>query len=1159
MPDFPLSPVPSYYGTSSWKNYGQKRNGVHYVGDTVTVFHPRTVSDSDVKTFRFERGQPGARIGTTQYESDDAPFHDITPTGTGPFYSDAISYEGPQAAQFVTSGSMVWNVTETADHYGRAYVYFKDFYPGDSGAGGGGLGYGLVIFQNDSNPIFAVWIRPTGKLMIRDKDGRALTTTAVVPLNTWFRIEYHVVSSPTVGTMELRYFVDPSSLTPTETLSSPASWNTDTGTDKINFSGGVGQGGQVFMDDLVANADVWPGTASFELPPVTRNYEVRNYFGEVVSSGTFGESFCTPTPPDGGWLPGWYRIYFTGLGDDTLFGESCGVTSFCVIRDDPRFPPMPDPTVSGGSSGEAPDLVMKGVMGMGSSRLSVDHPDAPTTGQDTLAGAVANAAISRTYWSDPGAPYEDPSRPRPLWTNFPNGTTDSVLVSGLSSGTYGRFYCKDGTLDGSQVRVQISAGTLPNTDKVRVSFPNAGTLVETFDNLASGVAAMAAINGSSAYIRFYSQGASRAAVTAQTAIGNSFFNGVRDCVAALYAAGVTRFEGPYNEPTTNTVVQGQNIAHEMMLFQAAVHAGNPAALAIGPSTVNLYPQSLGRFWEAGGGDFCDEISIHAYNAATNGNLPLGRTNFQAFLDQLAAFGLDDKVLWQTESTQAITSAVGVYMPRRARHQLMYTMLMEQYGFPKELNPPWYDRSHGFWSFPAFLEMDDGSLNPQCVMARVLAEETWGKPFDHTLDFGVVGNSIYVGTVYTGDEGSTVALLATSYMTNGSVALNIAGTAGPVTVVDGFGNTESVSLAAGTVTVTMTDAPAYVELPPGCTVTVAGYNGSAADVVSIGPSATSKVIGGVTNDEISDDAYMTRYLGNYDSPGIVYSDLGPHLSPSGSATYLPDSAELKWDDPVTVGRLVVFAGMPWQYSTTLGNFTVETTDDGVTWTPQKTVAVDDMFSFNHGSAGTNAGCQFETYWSEQWVFDVSLDDPVTCLGVRVLADEASYGGFPDLQTITNYPDYVGAGSGAQRLVIQEISVFPDTTEAPVVSSDPVASGPRIVGLDVECTTGTWTNLPTSFAYQWQSSPDGGDDWDDIAGATSATYTIGSGLVGMWVRCVVTASNAAGDSSPAASNALGPIARPSSGGASPGGSMLPGGTTVYLPRKRARKTGFKRRRM
>lgn len=82
--------------------------------------------------------------------------------------------------------------------------------------------------------------------------------------------------------------------------------------------------------------------------------------------------------------------------------------------------------------------------------------------------------------------------------------------------------------------------------------------------------------------------------------------------------------------------------------------------------------------------------------------------------------------------------------------------------------------------------------------------------------------------------------------------------------------------------------------------------------------------------------------------------------------------------------------------------------------------------------------------------------------------------------------------------------------PVNTVAPTISGGTTVGSTLTCSTGTWTNSPTSYAYQWQEWT---GTWTDVSGATSNTYVPDhSGQF----RCRVTPTNAFGDGAPATSN-------------------------------------------
>jgi hypothetical protein len=77
--------------------------------------------------------------------------------------------------------------------------------------------------------------------------------------------------------------------------------------------------------------------------------------------------------------------------------------------------------------------------------------------------------------------------------------------------------------------------------------------------------------------------------------------------------------------------------------------------------------------------------------------------------------------------------------------------------------------------------------------------------------------------------------------------------------------------------------------------------------------------------------------------------------------------------------------------------------------------------------------------------------------------------------------------------------------PASSVAPDVTGSTGTGNALSCTTGSWTNTPTAYAYQWQRN--GGN----ISGANTSTYSIQAGDAGSNIVCVVTASNADGSAS------------------------------------------------
>ena len=90
-----------------------------------------------------------------------------------------------------------------------------------------------------------------------------------------------------------------------------------------------------------------------------------------------------------------------------------------------------------------------------------------------------------------------------------------------------------------------------------------------------------------------------------------------------------------------------------------------------------------------------------------------------------------------------------------------------------------------------------------------------------------------------------------------------------------------------------------------------------------------------------------------------------------------------------------------------------------------------------------------------------------------------------------------------------------TSAPVNTSPPTVSGSPQTGQTLTAGTGAWSEGPTAYEYEWRRCATGESGCTAIPGATSQSYLVGSADVGSTLRVSVTASNAAGSSSPAIS--------------------------------------------
>lgn len=126
-------------------------------------------------------------------------------------------------------------------------------------------------------------------------------------------------------------------------------------------------------------------------------------------------------------------------------------------------------------------------------------------------------------------------------------------------------------------------------------------------------------------------------------------------------------------------------------------------------------------------------------------------------------------------------------------------------------------------------------------------------------------------------------------------------------------------------------------------------------------------------------------------------------------------------------------------------------------------------------------------------------------------------------IVGVADPAGAAS---PLRLGPISFGTAGSPAPANTVPPAVTGTPQTGQTLTSTQGTWSNTPTSFAFQWKRAGVA------ISGATSSTYVLQVADEGTVIKCTVTATNASGSTS-ADSNTVNATAAP----ASPSNTVLP----------------------
>jgi len=157
------------------------------------------------------------------------------------------------------------------------------------------------------------------------------------------------------------------------------------------------------------------------------------------------------------------------------------------------------------------------------------------------------------------------------------------------------------------------------------------------------------------------------------------------------------------------------------------------------------------------------------------------------------------------------------------------------------------------------------------------------------------------------------------------------------------------------------------------------------------------------------------------------------------------------------------------------------------------------------------------------------------------------GVPATDSLLAFPMAIASTSAGRLYVAETDNPTIDLLVPPVVAeiSPPVISGTPDVGDTLTTTTGTWSNDPIIYAYQWEDCNSSGSDCTTITGATSSTYVVTSADAGHTIRVVVTAENGGGsETATAVPTAIVPT--PTSPSAPTGGSTA-AATQVSIPAK------------
>lgn len=784
----------------------------------------------------------------------------------------------------------------------------------------------------------------------------------------------------------------------------------------------VGQPITLLLFQVNADESAQPGHQP-EMPTSWRCYDIdgNSWTGSITYTNSnefdyLGQRFkqFTIAPPAGQsqFQCGWYRVHlFSSYNHPDMPAGASGESTFMVVNHDTNLPDTPNYAEDNWPSYEGSDEILNGLVALGPHRYDIDNVKSPTTEINEI---LAHAPIVSKWWTQKAAP----NRPRRAFVDFPNGTTDCIAVYSNGAGGQGTTGSEAAlncvSLVAGQSWVQISNGTQGGTKKVTVSQPQ-NTVVETYDNLATWANVVSAINASSTRIRVWSNApAETAKNVGPVLIETASFNGVVQTVQALYPAGITVFGGPSNEP------DWQNAGYTALQsygFRAAVKAGNPNALVQGPNAVSFNSQVLGWLTShlsqlpAG---FYDIVGIHGYNT-TNNDMALTDKMFTAFRQVLSDNGYANKPLWMTEGGM-FTSVYGVQHWRRAAHWMaLWYLMYEAYGLPRENLAYYYPRSMGYPGFPFYTAANHYKVfltGPANMFMRGFAERTWNAPFLNRLSFSGPSADMFFGAVWQEPGVSKTVVLINNGMLESQVTLNVSG-ASTVDVYDWAGNKATQVVTGGKVTVATSDLPVYVVTPASSAVTVSDAGKGLDKLGQNLAQAASKNYQETVNYKDTGSNNLASIISNTVDPD--YTQNTDSVAPYRTKGAFPHEIKFKWTVAQNVSRVLLFFAPPWQYRGTPKRFRIDYWN-GSAWVTQYSHNDTAMTSYPWVSPDYWDSLR-ETWWKEQWVWDVPFTTTVNTIAIRLVIEEGGYGGEPDEVSKTDLGQGWDVG-----VTIREIKIY-----------------------------------------------------------------------------------------------------------------------------------------
>ena len=474
---------------------------------------------------------------------------------------------------------------------------------------------------------------------------------------------------------------------------------------------------------------------------------------------------------------------------------------------------------------------------------------------------------------------------------------------------------------------------------------------------------------------------------------------------------ITRFKGRvnwyelFNEP--NFSWSAQEFTERAKAIITVIRSIDPNAKIMGPSFVNLDLDGVKAWYEGGAGQMTDALALHDYEGHESISPEHWRWKFAQLREIMAKYGDADKPIWQTERAIAGVRG-GLFMGTTQAIRLsLHADLLQTLNVPIEHNLHYYLNQGGYSDVPSYVWSSTGP-HPAALVMRTRAAQTRGRNYAGTLDFGTVGNTLFMGLRYQNNTGSTL-ILRNLGLSPQEVAFKVTGS-NRLELIDAWGNVGQVLAVNDMAKIPLGQLPTYVQLAPGQNLQAVPMNWPRNVARAATLTYDGKGLGDIQwlNNGVIETIHDKNPLGGTDGKRIWQGDEMQDNK--------PQTIEMRWNAPQKINAVILRGVRADNSFSALLDYDLQVLAGDNNWKTIDKVRSNLPPSDHAQSADANALTWYQD--TNLWLYQFA---PIETRALRLVIYRTTYGFAPDEIARATVQKTWG-NSSPSRPMLREIEVY-----------------------------------------------------------------------------------------------------------------------------------------